>query len=325
MADVDEGVATEVAAPTPSTSTFDKGIPSLRDYAQNVEALTGEKVTNDFPDASESTDEATEAEAEVSHEESTEPAKEEPKAEEPKELDIAELLKDKRFQSEIDRRAAAQAKANQDRFAQQQAEQAAATAREQAEAHYVELVNKANGDPYDEGTQAASKELAELESYRLTQESMYKQIAPEVRWSVVQDLSDQLNSGFAKIPEFQYQEVVDKLHNSRFDNAGEWVENLVNGISSIRVAAATKELNEKHATEVDRKAKELAETYTAEHMAQYRATLPSPDISTGVVDGAAAKRYTNKQELARDVDSLLGSGRMSTAEYRRLRDSLPEN
>ena len=311
----------------PETSESNAGPSSLAQYAQEVEELTGERVTNDpVPESDTLEDEPAEKSEDTPKEEKpkTEPVTKPrtPPAPKPARPSFEEILKDPEYaraaQSEIDRRAAAQERSKREQVVREEAERARINER----AEYERLVALANGPEYDDDAQAARKELAARESTQLMRESLYQEVSPVIRETVIEDLTTQINGGYARIPEFAYQEVVDRLHNSRFDDAGVWLSSVVDGISAIRIAQRDQEWSKKFDAEVKEKATSMAEAMTAEQMGKLRATLPNPDISPSITDGREEKRYRNRAELARDVDDLLP--RLGAAGYRQLRESLPE-
>lgn len=318
MADTAE-VVEESAETTPSTGSL------LSQYVAEVEELTGERVTDDFPN--EEPEGETESEKEASEEESSKKEEEPPKpapvkkppVRKPAEVDFTRPD----VQAEIDRRAAALERSKRAEFERKAADEAANQARIAERAEYEELVSQAQGDDFDEVTQQARKKLANRESTRMWREVVYAEVAPAIRGAVVDDLQDQLSAGYESIPEFRYKEVSERLHNGKYNHAGQWLKDTVDGISAIRVADAKRQWEATFDTEMKAKARELAEAMTAEEVAKIRSKLPNPDISPNVTDGREEMRYRSRGELARDVDKILP--RIGSDAYRALRDSLPED
>ena len=324
VADIAETTAEPTGTVEAVAPSSNSGPTSLSQYATEVEAITGERVTNDIEPDAESANEPDSGEKETSKEEPSKgpesvkaPAKAPPKPQ-PFEFN-EEHFKDPRVQSEIDRRAAA---LERNRRSESEA-RVAEEARQKAQQDYNDLVDRANGPEYDEESIEARHQLATLASTQRMRDGLYREVAPSIREAVVEDLSDQLRRGYENIPEFGYQEVIDNLHHSRYSNAGDWLADTVNGISAIRVADNERKWSDKFTAEVKSAAKEMAEAMTAEQMADYRTKLPNPDTSSSVVDGKSDRtRYANRLELARDIDTILP--KIGNAAYRALRESLPE-
>lgn len=309
------------AEPTETTSSdsSNAGPLSLAQYASEVEELTGERVTNDIQPAEESENESPKLEPEPSKEEAL---KQEPEkkvaTKPPAPKKVAPDFTDPQVQAEIDRRAAALERSRRDEATRAAAE----TARREERAEYEQLVTTARGPEYDEDAQVARSRLAEMASTQLLRESLYSEVAPVIRETIIEDVSAQFNQGYAILPEFGYQEVWDRLHHSRYDNAGAWLADVVNGISAIRVADKNREWTEKFDTAVKSRAQEMATGMAAEQLADYRAKQPNPDISSSITDGKEERRYRSQAELRIDIDKLLP--KLGTAGYRALRESLPE-
>ena len=289
-----------------------EGTPTLSQYAADVERITGESVINEPETPPESED--------------TPPEEPQPEAKKPSkprlrptQRPIEEVLKDPRVQAEVDRRAAALERSKREQYQQEIAAKDREEAAHKAQKEYTDLVRAAAGEEYADETIDARRRLAELESTRIMRENM----AVELRPAIAAEIGGQIHAGYAKIPEFQYQEVWDALHDSKYDDAGTWFVTNVDTISALRVAAKEQELTAKHAKEIESRAKELAEGLSTSKLADYRSTLHNPETAPIVSPNENSRRYKNRLELARDVDRLLASG-MTTADIRQMRKSLPE-
>ena len=292
----------------------------LSQYAAEVEALTGEKVLRE--ESAESDQENSESDKEAT----VEKVAESPEAVEPPksaELDMKTLFQSREVQAEVDRRAAALERTRRAQYQREEQERIATESRVKSQKELEDLVEAANGDERDEATIEAQRKLATMTFHNLLRDKFGRELAPQIAGHVTGQIQQQLNEAYGQIEEFQDPKVMNMLHDSRFDNAGEWFVKSIDEISNMRVQRREQELAELYDTRLEKEANELAAVLTSQNMAEYRTTLHNPDTTPLVGDGKDQPRYRNRLELARDVDSLLSRG-YSPQAIRQMREALPE-
>lgn len=213
-----------------------------------------------------------------------------------------------RFQSETDRRAAAQAKA----IEQQTRERTVAEERQRIRDEYAEVVRTAAvKDDYDPKVAEARAKLADMEHAKLLREQWEAEVLPELsqreRTAVVQALDGAYGEFYQRHPALAADpEAAARLHHTKFTDANAWLT----ALSDYFLEQGRTQAQQTLIPEAEAVARRDA-------LAEARERIPTPD--TGPARAATGTRQFRTQS---DVAGAYARDEINAAEYVYWRDAL---
>ena len=253
------------------------------------------------------------------------------------EIDLDSLMRNpdsgRKIQSMIDRRVAGMEKTIEqrvaERFEQQSAVEARTAAQKAAEREYNEALELAmSQDDFDEQVIEARRKVATILNSQRQRATLEQELTPQlfeqVQSQVTDHLGQQYDQGLQRIPEFSTHQ--DKLNWRNYQTADEWVVNAIETVAESRVLAERQRLTEHYENQIAKLADDKAGIKTTQAMAEYRSTLPNPDLGEtpggGNINGPRPlSAYRSQLEIQQDIDFLLN--RYSSATIRGAMSGLP--